>query len=131
MRSVGCGSLLATGSAGRPQAPDDAAFNNAAVWKINIPKETLDGVNKSHININYTGDAGRAYIGDEFVNDNFYNGKTWEIGINRFAPEILEQGIIVKILPLRQDAPIYIPKEYLPDFNGYTEIAKINSEEII
>jgi hypothetical protein len=37
----------------------------------------------------------------------------------------LNDGIVVKILPLRKDAPIYIPKTMWPDFKGLSEISSI------
>jgi hypothetical protein len=96
--------------------PDDSAFDGAEVWRITVPKNALDGVHEVFLRINYTGDIARAYIGDEFIDDDFYFGRVWEIGLRRFAPEVLEKGITLKILPLRKDAPIYIPKDRLPAF---------------
>jgi beta-galactosidase len=71
-------------------------------------------------------DTARASIGDRFVDDGFYFGRPWEIGLRRFAPEIFEKGITLKILPLRKNAPIYIPEERLPEFGGDGEAVDVS-----
>lgn len=119
------------GPAGRPQAPDDTDFDDAAEWKIAIPTDALNGIHNAYLQIDYMGDAARAYIGDRLISDNFYNGKPWEIGLSRFAPDVLDSGITIKILPLREDAPIYIAEEYLPTFGDKKEIVRINKVEFI
>ncbi len=97
--------------------PEDADFGGAEVWQITVPKDALDGAHETYVRINYDGDVARAYIGDRLIDDDFYFGRTWEIGLKRFAPDVLEKGITLKILPLRKDAPVYIPKDGLPAFD--------------
>jgi hypothetical protein len=57
--------------------------------------------------------------------DDFYNGKPWEIGLKRFAPQILEKSLVLKLLPLRRDAPIYIATAYRPDFHKASEVIEL------
>jgi hypothetical protein len=97
-------------------APEDADFDAAGVWQVRVPKDALDGAHEVFLRIDYVGDIGRAYINDRLVNDDFYFGRVWEIGLKRFAPEALEKGLTLKILPLRKDAPIYLPKDRWPSF---------------
>ncbi len=106
--------------------PDDSAFDGAEVWQINMPKDALDGASETFLQIHYTGDIARAYIGDRFIDDDFYFGRPWEIGLSRFAPEVLEKGITLRILPLRKDAPIYIPKDRLPKFGDNGEAVGVS-----
>jgi len=54
------------------------------------------------------GDVARAYLGDKLLTDDFYNSQPFEIGLRRYGPNAYQDGIVLKILPLRQDAPIYI-----------------------
>jgi len=119
------------GLADRAQAPDDPDFDRAAQWHISIPTDAQQGIHKAYLQIGYKGDVARAYIGSRLINDNFYNGKAWEIGLSRFAPGVLEQGITVKILPLRKDAPIYIAEEHKPEFGDKNEIAQIDNVKFI
>jgi beta-galactosidase len=92
-----------------PLPPDDAAFDKVAgVWHIDIPPTALDGTSEVFLRIDYAGDAARAYVGDELIDDQFYYGPTWEIGLSRYAPDVLQKGITLKIMPLAADDPVYI-----------------------
>lgn len=106
----------------KPEPPTDADFNTAATWHISIPPDALDGVKEVILKINYVGDAARAYIGDQLIDDDFYFGQPWEIGLKRFAPEVLEKGITIKILPTPKNARIYIQDDRRPRLtaNGKT-----------
>ncbi len=116
---------------GVPLAPDDADFARAAIWHLKIPlvKSILDKkeISEVFLQIHYTGDVARAYLGDELIDDDFYFGRTWEIGLSRFDPELLEKGITLKILPLREDAPVYIPADRWPRMEAKGESVGIHS----
>jgi hypothetical protein len=107
-----------TDAKGAVLAPDDADFADAGVWqvRVRVPKDALDGIHEMFLRIDYTGDVGRAYLGNRLISDDFYFGRVWEIGLKQFAPEVLEKGLTLKILPLRKDAPIYLPKDRWPSF---------------
>jgi hypothetical protein len=100
-----------------PTEPVDADFDAAAVWQVTIPKNVLDGAGEVLLNIDYTGDVARAYIGDRFIEDDFYTGQPWHLGLQRFAPEVLEKGLTLKILPLRKDAPVSLEPQAVPTFD--------------
>jgi len=72
-------------------------------------------------------DIGRLYRGTRLLHDNFFNGTTWEVGSKQFAPDVFSNGIYLKILPLRKDAPIYLPKSSWPEFKEESQVAKVNS----
>jgi hypothetical protein len=57
--------------------------------------------------------------------DNFYNGTVWEIGLKRFASEALGQTLNLKIFPLRENAPIYLPQDAWPSFPPNGQIAEV------
>ena len=113
------------------QLPAEAKFDLAATWKISLPANCLDGVYNLFLRINYTGDIGRAYSGSRLLTDNFYYGETWEIGVKRFAPDVIQGGILLKILPLRGDAPIFIPETARPVFPAGGEIVELRSIEAV
>ncbi len=96
------------------EPPTDADFDSAATWQITVPHDALDGVNNALLRIDYAGDVARAYVGDRLIDDDFYFGQPWEIGLKRFAPEVLEKGITLKVLPMPKDAPIYIEEDRRP-----------------
>lgn len=120
---------IKNGSKGVAEAPNDADFEKAAVWRIKLPKgiET-----KNHLlRIGYNGDAARIYLGDKFLTDNFYNGNVFELGLKHFAPDIYQKDLILKILPLRKDAPIYLQDDAKPDFAGKDSICKLISVNLV
>jgi len=112
-------------------SPDDSTFTNAGIWRIELPQNQLSGLSDVFLNINYTGDIGRLYEGTRLLDDNFFNGITWEIGLKRFVQNTFSNGVDLKILPLRKDAPIYLPKSSWPDFHGASQIAKVNSITVL
>ena len=111
-------------------APNDADFEKAAVWRLTFPDDTLEGLSDIFLDINYVGDVGRIYEGTQLLDDNFYNGTSWEVGLKRYAPGVFAKGMELKILPLRNDAPIYLPKTAWPDFHGDLDLARIKSISI-
>jgi hypothetical protein len=91
------------------KGPEDADFDLAAVWSIEVPAGILSAAARPVLTVDYEGDAARLYAGGRFVDDNFYKGTTFEFGLWRLAPEELQKGIELKILPLRKDTPLYLP----------------------
>ena len=92
---------------GMAMQPEDADFVQAAVWRVKLPAG-VDAGRDLQLRVGYTGDVARAYLGDKLLNDDFYNGRPFEIGLRRFGPAAFQEGLVLKILPLRQDAPIYL-----------------------
>ncbi len=88
--------------------PPDAAFHEAAQWELTLPKQNLEGLSQVYLRMDYAGDIGRAWLGTDLVDDNFYNGLPWEIGLERFAPEIFKEPLRIDILPLRRSTPMYL-----------------------
>jgi beta-galactosidase len=119
------------GPQGVAQAPDESDFDSAEQWEVRLPAGALDGPFKTFLQVDYAGDAARAYIGDRLVDDDFYYGRTWTIGLNRFAPEVLERGLVLKFLPLRKDSPIYLPPERWPKFGEKEAVLEIRNIQVI
>lgn len=97
-------------------APSDSAFDQAARYRIDIPADALSGLDELFLEIRYIGDVARLYSGNELLNDNFFNGTPWRLGLKRYDQVIKRGPLELRILPLRADAPIYIPKAYWPSF---------------
>ena len=121
---------FSTGKSHIALAPIDADFTNAAVWKITLPAK-LDLKLKPLLRIHYVGDVARLTLNGRLLDDNFYAGRTFDLGLNRYAPEILTGDLRLEILPLRQDAPIYLEPKDRPDFGGKKSIAIVQNVEII
>jgi hypothetical protein len=121
---------FSTGKSPISIAPTDADFTNAAVWKITLPAK-LDLKLNPLLRIHYTGDVARLTLNGKLIDDNFYAGRTFDLGLNRYAPEILTGDLRLEILPLRKDAPIYIEPKDRPNFGGKESIATVQNVEII
>jgi len=99
--------------------PADAAFAHAAAWKIHVPQ-----IENTLISLDYVGDIARVYAGDRMVTDDFYHGAPLEIGLWRTGPDLELQ-----VLPLRGDAPIYLPPG--ARIAAGTEQAELKSVKVI
>jgi len=108
-------------------APDDSTFQKAAVWRLSIPNPMPAGLSDMFLDIRYAGDIARLYDGDRLLDDNFFNGTAWEVGLKRFGARAMSNGFELKILPLRRDAPIYFQEKLRPGFNGKSQIAEVKS----
>ncbi len=112
----------------RPVAvvPDESAFKNAAGWRITLPAGGLEGLNDVFLRIDYAGDIGRLYAGQDLLDDDFYHGATWEVGLKRFVP-IPGEELTLDVLPLRKDAPIYFSPQARPDFGSAQQISEVRA----
>jgi beta-galactosidase len=111
-------------------APLDPDFEKAAVWRIHLPAGldlSLDPIMRLH----YVGDVARVNLNGKMIMDDFYNGNALEIGLQRYGPGILNGDLEIAILPLRNDAPIYMAKPARPDFGNADSVAALQSIEII
>jgi beta-galactosidase len=105
------------GRPGMAMQPDDADFAQAAVWNVKLPAG-IDPGRDILVRVRYSGDVIRAYLGDRLLTDDFYSGQPLEIGLRRYGPAVYQDGIVLKILPLREDAPIYFTERSRLKFNG-------------
>ncbi len=93
-----------------PLAPDDGDFSHAAVWKLQLPAvPPAPQLADVFLRIRYQGDAARLSSGATLLDDSFWNGIPWEIGLRETgllsgAPQTLQ----LRILPLPKSFPMYI-----------------------
>jgi hypothetical protein len=121
---------LSSGKAHIALAPNESDFTNAAVWRIHLPAN-LDMSQDPLLRIRYVGDVARLTLNGRLIDDNFYNGREFDLGLKRFMPEIVGGDLRLEILPLRKDAPIYLADEAKPDFGKSGSIGRVDSVEII
>ncbi|HEX4342011.1 MAG TPA: beta-galactosidase [Verrucomicrobiae bacterium] len=110
--------------------PTESDFTNAAVWRIKLPAN-LDWRQNPLLRFHYAGDVARVTLGGKLIDDNFYNGKPFDLGLDRFIPEIFQKELLISVLPLRQDAPIYLLKKSWPDFGQSNAIAELRNVELV
>lgn len=110
-------------------APTDADFTNAAIWKIKLANVDLD--RDPILRIHYVGDVARVMLNGKLLDDNFYSGRPFDLGLKRYAPQIPGGDLRLEVLPLRSDAPIYLEPAARPNFNKAGSIAHVSSVQII
>ncbi|WP_338769095.1 beta-galactosidase [Massilia sp. METH4] len=114
--------------------PIPEAWRNAATWRINVPRAALKNVDAlQHLDdvllqIDFTGDIGRLFDGTRLADDWYYSGYGWQAGLKALA---VEKELTLAVLPLRADAPVYIPKEARPEFGKEAQIARLNKVSLV
>jgi len=121
---------LSSGKSHIAIAPSDSDFTNAAIWKIKLPAK-LDLSLHPILRIHYLGDVARLTLNGKLIADNFYAGREFDLGMNRYAPEIFSGDLLLEILPLRKDAPIFLEPKAKPDFGDKESLVKLQSVEIV
>ena len=113
IKAAGIAPAVKTGPAldwrpnGVAQAPGSGPLADAARWSITVPADAMKGLNDLYLRISYTGDVARLYSGGHLLDDDFYNGRPWSIGLKRFLAAQGASNFELSILPLRKDAPVY------------------------
>ena len=121
---------------GVAQAPGESDMPRAEKWSISIPAGSMAGLSDLFLDIDYQGDVARLSARHKLLDDDFYNGKIWEIGLARFlkAPGSATPGsanFSLSILPLRKDAPVYFELPKVPDFAPSGQIVKLDSARLV
>jgi len=104
---------------------------NATGNSVLVRQTNLDLRFNPRLRINYVGDAARVTLNGKLLDDQFYNGGTFEIGLKRYLPEILTGDLQLQILPLRRDAPIYLTDAARRALGKSACEAKVESIQIV
>jgi hypothetical protein len=89
-------------------------------------------VQEYFLRINYVGDVAMAFMKGQLVQDEFYHGEPWTIGLKRYYDDLKTDPLTFYFRPLKKDAPFLgdLPKEGVPDFkNG--AVVDIKNVEVI
>jgi len=126
--------VLIGGLAKAALEPKPESFSAAAAWNINFSETQLSQLLASPelddvlLNIDFVGDMGRLFSGVHMLDDWYYWGFGWQVGLKQHAAELKRhqpQPLTLSVLPLRADAPIYLPKQARPDFGTQSQIATL------
>jgi beta-galactosidase len=114
-----------------PLAPDVADFSGAAKWTLQIPSQPMTGMSDVYLRIRYAGDVARLSLDGRLLDDDFYNGRTWEIGLKRFLPDTFGKKLEVSVLPLPRKAPIYLDARAWAPMNEDGQTGKVLGVELL
>ena len=66
---------------GVAQAPAAGDLPQAAQWSIAVPAGALNGLSELFLEVSYEGDLARLTANHKLLDDDFYNGKPWMVGL--------------------------------------------------
>ncbi len=116
---------------GVAQAPDAGDLPQAAKWQITVPAGALNGLSELFLEVNYQGDVARLSANQRLLDDNFYNGMPWMIGLKRFLAADQPSTFELSVLPLRKDAPVYFELAHPPHFGPDGQIGKLDNIRLV
>jgi beta-galactosidase len=96
-----------------PLKPAIGEYSDAATWTITLPKPPPDAALADvWLRINYQGDTARLTDAGRLIDDNFWNGSSWSIGLKEALPAwpAAEVKLELRILPLPKNYPMYIER---------------------
>jgi len=108
LREAGPLRTIVKGRAKVAEAPSEADWQQAAVYRITVPTEAVTA-SRRLLSIEYQGDCARLYANGRLLADNFQYGRPFLYGLWRLPAGTTE--LELRILPLQPDAPIYLPRE--------------------
>lgn len=108
--------------------PNDSIYDQGTKVALYFPQ----GINKElydvRAKVDYEASALKLYRNGEFIYDNFYNGRIWNFSCKHLLSDYSkEDELILKILPLQPQDPIYIDGVYWPSLNKTENTLNINS----
>jgi hypothetical protein len=113
-----------------PLEPTDAEFEaGAAAWRIELPKMEMTGLSDVWLRVRYAGDMARLSAQGRLLDDDFYHGSAWEIGLKRFLPEAT--GLELKILPMpRCEDLIYLDPKVWAGMNAKGDTLRLDGVDV-
>jgi len=115
-----------------PEKPAVSEFANAAVWKIDVPPvPTSAQVSDVWLVIDYQGDEARLSNTNSLMDDNFWNGLPWKIGLRETLPHwrTSRSDLELGVLPLPKSNPLYIEegtKEHFDESGSVLNLATVH-----
>ena len=113
MKEAGPLRTIVKGKAKVAEAPSEEEWQQAAVYKIELPSAEADSslstLHSSLLSITYQGDCARLYAEGKLIADHFQYGRPFLYGLWRLPTNTKE--LELRIMPLQNDAPIYLPRE--------------------
>ncbi|MGF7148804.1 hypothetical protein FHS96_002432 [Sphingomonas zeicaulis] len=118
------------GPANAAMQPLPEAHRAAGAWSFTVPQDALAKANDAYLEIDYRGDVARLLDGTAMLDDAFWDGRVWRIGLKRFAPRLGRQWTMT-VMPMRADAPIYLDDSARKQLPATGQVAEIKSVRLV
>lgn len=99
---------------------------------VGFQNDNASHVQEYFLRIRYVGDVAMAFMKGQLVQDEFYHGEPWTIGLKRYYDDLKTDPLTFYFRPLRPDVPFLrdLPREVVPDFsNG--PVMEVRQVEIV
>jgi hypothetical protein len=116
---------------GVAQAPAEQEPPQAARWSITVPPAAMSGLSELFLEVDYRGDVARLYGATRLLDDNFFNGQPWSIGLGRFLNQQNPRTFELSILPMRSDAPVYLELGRKLTFSANGQVATLEGLRLV
>lgn len=114
-----------------PLAPEDADFRRAAIWRIPVPTRWGSDLSNVFLQIDYCGDVVRLDSGGRFLDDNFWNGGVWKVGLKEMHPPGSAGSLRLLILPLPARYPMQIENADVCPPNAQGQLVDLKSIQLV
>lgn len=118
------------GPAQAAMQPLPEAHRAAGAWSFTVPRTALPVGGDAFLEIDYRGDIARLFDGSTILDDAFWDGRVWRIGLRRFAGR-LGRPWTITVMPLRKDAPIYLDDRARALLPATAQVAEIRSVRVV
>ena len=99
---------------------------------VSFTRQDTPQVHEYFLSINYVADVAMAFMKDQLVQDAFYYGEPWVIGLKRYYDDLKTDPLTFYFRPLQENAPFLgdLPKAAVPDFTN-SPVLNIQDVEVI
>jgi beta-galactosidase len=115
-------------------APEDADFDRAAAWTFRVPTTWASQISNVFLQIQYQGDVARLYNAQHLLDDDFWNGMTWTVGIKDLKMGTQDgraETWTLRILPLPKSFPMYLENKADLHYPTSGNLASLVSVKVI
>lgn len=100
----------------RLSAPTD--WSGAARVHLDVPDDATAGVDRALLRVDWTGDVGRAWVGERVVSDHFWHGREWDVDLTPWRDEVAEHGVVLELLPWVGATGVRVDPSVVPESEG-------------
>jgi len=97
---------------------------------MGLKPEAFKGLSNIFLAIDYAGDVARLYSGDELLDDDFFTGTPWRVGLRRMSSALARGPLELRVLPLRSDAPIFL-QGVRPRFSASGQVSQVRAITVL
>ncbi|QIK72786.1 hypothetical protein G7070_11525 [Propioniciclava coleopterorum] len=112
------------GPAARLSAPTDAS--GAARVPVAVP-DVAPGADRVLLRVRWSGDVGRALLGEEVLSDHFWHGRVWDVDLSDHLDAARRDGLTLELLPWRAATGVWVD----PSVRGVPDGVRVAAIDLV